>query len=334
VDSHYLNRILDLVFDQRMPHNLIPTMLRTRKLRRMISQAEPLGRGQLLVALTFDVEREYGSDRVKGNSATASQFLASLQDAPENVTIFVEGSLVEENSEALRSLQWKGIEIGLHGYRHELWGRPQWYLRDRPLRPDQREALIEAGIEAFRKAGLRRPVVFRSPNLVADTSTLRLLLENRFRVDSSLPSHRGVLPAPQFFGGPEGLIRVPVTADPMPSLSCKAVLPYCTYRACNLRNLKEMRKEELLQRVSRIGTLQEVLGFQPHIVILCHSWEFLSPRINHRDYSYCSPANFEFLRNLNQTLSDRFSVRHVSMSTLAEQFNQKMRSPSFHGSVE
>lgn len=323
MDSHYLNRILDLVFDPRMPHNLVPTMLRTRKLSLMISEAQPLGRGRLLVAFTFDVEREYGSDRVKENSATASQFLASMQDPPENATIFVQGSLVEDNSEALRSLQRKGIEIGLHGYRHELWGRPQWYLRDRPLRPDQRQALLRAGIEAFRRAELPRPVVFRSPNLVADTATLRLLVENGFRVDSSLPSHRGVLPVPQSFGGPEGLIRVPVTADPVPSLSCKAGLPYYRYHVCNLKSLREMKEEELLQRISRIAGLQQALGFEPHIVILSHSWEFFNAPTNHEDYSHCSPANFEFLQKLDLILSKKFGVRHVSTSTLAEEFKQK-----------
>ena len=309
-------------------------MLRTRKLRRMINETERLGRGQLLVALTFDVEREYGSDRLKGNSATASQFLASLQDAPENVTIFVEGGLVSENAEMLRSLQRRGIEIGLHGHCHELWGQSQWYLRDRPLAIEGKSSFLSAGMEAFRNAGLRKPIVFRAPNLVTDASTLRLLLEKGFRVDSSLPSHKGALPIPQFFGGPEGLVSVPVSADPVPSLSRKGILPYYRYVVCNLKNLKESRKEEILRHISRIMGLQQALGVPPHMVILCHSWEFFNPAINDQDYAYCSPENSQFLRNLNRIISERFSVRRVSMSTLGEQFNEKTRSPSFHASVE
>jgi len=291
----------------------------------MMNHAHPHRRHQLFVVLTYDVEREYGSHRLKGNGATVPLFLRSMQDAAENATIFVEGSLVEENSEILRSLEKKGIEIGLHGYRHELWGPAQWYLADKPLTLKRRNSLLDAAIEAFRSSGLRRPVVFRAPNLAADSSTMLLLLEKGFHVDSSLPAHRGVPPIPQFFGGPEGLIRIPVTAEPTPSLSRKRIFPYYRYRTCNLKSLKEMRNDELLRYVSRIAALQEALGFPPHLVIVSHSWEFLNPLIDHQDYSYCSPANFEFLHELVRILSENFDEKRVSISTLAEFFKEKIK---------
>jgi len=273
---------------------------------------------RLFVVLTFDVERDYGSDRATEACARVPEFLASLRDVCRDITIFVEGSLVEGNSWALRPLQQRGIEIGLHGYQHELWGRSQWYLPDRPLTFERKRALLEAGIEAFQRAGLSRPIMFRSPNLVADESTMNLLVEEGFRVDSSLPSHRGVLPVPQSFGGLGGLVRIPVTADPTPSLSRKGVLPYYRFRTCSLRSLREMERGELLQYVSRVITLQEALGFPPHIVILSHSWEFLNPNVGRAPPDYCCPENFEFLRHLDSTLSSKFNVRHMSMSALAE----------------
>jgi len=308
-----------------MPHNLIATMLRARKLRAVMDHAHPRKGRQLFLAITFDVECEYGSHRIKGGSATVPIFLKNLQNALLDTTIFVEGSLVEENSEILRSLERQGIEIGLHGYRHELWGPPQWYLADKPLTGEEKNSLLDVAIEAFRSSGLRRPVVFRAPNLTADTSTMLMLLEKGFHVDSSLPAHRGVLPVPQFFGGPKGLVRIPVTVEPTPLLSRKCIFPYYRYRACNLKSLKEMRNDELLQYVSRISALQEALGFPPHLIILSHSWEFLNPTIDHQDYSYCSPANFEFLRNLDRILSENFNVKRVSISALAELFKKKIK---------
>lgn len=322
MDTCCLGRILDLVFDPRMPHSFTTRMLRARKLRQIMKCAQPPTEPRtVFLVLTFDVESEYGSHPVGGNGVTASQFLGNIQNVSENMTIFVQGSLVQQNSEILRSLERQGIEIGLHGYRHELWGPAQWYLADKPLTLQEKKSLLEAGIEAFRTAGLRSPAIFRSPNLVADTATLRLLAEKGFRVDSSLPSHRGLLPVPVFFGGPEGLIRIPVTVDPTPSLSRKVLLPYYRYFLFDLKNLKEMKTGELLQHVSRVVVLQETLGFLPHLVILCHSWEFLNPLA--KEWDYCCPANFEFLRNLDSILSENFSVRHVSMSTLAEQFKGK-----------
>lgn len=318
MDSHYLNRILDLALDPRIPPNLFVTLLRTHRLRHMMDKGKPHGGDRLFIAHTFDVERNYGSDRAEGTCGEVSQFLATLGDVRTDITIFVEGSLIEENSRALRSLQQRGIEIGLHGYHHELWGRSQWYLPDRPLTLERKRALLKAGIEAFQSAGLPRPVMFRSPNLVADMSTVHLLAEEGFRVDSSLPSHRGVLPVPQFFGRLGGLVRIPVTADPIPSLSRKGLLPYYRYRTCSLKGLREMSKEELLQYVSRIVTLQETLGFPPHILSLSHSWEFLNPLLSNSGYDYCCPENFEFLRDLDCMLFDKFNVRHVSMSALAE----------------
>jgi hypothetical protein len=95
---------------------------------------------------------------------------------------------------------------------------------------------------------------------------------------------------------------------------------------CDLKNLKEMEKEELLHRISRIVALQEAVGFQPHIVILCHSWEFFNPPATHRDYDYCSHENFEFLRNVNRILAERFRVGYVSMTALGRQFKEKIPS--------
>jgi hypothetical protein len=276
-----------------------------------------------LLALTFDVEREYGSFRLETHASNVKSFLSRIEGIEQNATIFVEGSLVKEHSEALHSLEKKGIEIGLHGWQHELWGSKQWYLNDKPLQPDQKATLLKAAFEDFQLSSLHRPTAFRAPNLVADESTLKLLESNGFQVDSSLPSHRGVAPIPQFPNGPSGIIRIPVSVEPTPLLDSKSFIPYYRFRVCNLKTAKQMRGEKLLDCVTRIAMCQEAFGFLPHLVMLSHSWEFFPPLVENRDYAYCSATNFELLDSVVNSLSESFAVKRVSMSDLGELIKQK-----------
>lgn len=319
-----LLRFLDFVLDPRMPHNFLGTALRNRKLLSKINTHQNIG-GELFVALTFDVENEYGSHRLEGGGTTVRPFLEQMRDWDVPATIFVEGCLVGQNADILLELERNEIENGLHGFRHELWGPAQWFLADRPVSSEQKTHLLEVALEDCRAAGLRRPVVFRAPNLTADNSTIELLGENGFQVDSSLPSHRGVLPVPQFPGGLKGIVRIPVTADPIPFLARKSFLPYCRFRVCNLKNLKEITLNGILDIASRIISIQELLGCLPHLVVLSHSWEFSTPLTNDPKYGYCSVTNYEFLREVTNWLRQHFKVRFVSMSDLGKLLAQEQR---------
>ena len=315
--SHALARILDLIRDPRVPHNILETFLRTRKLTR-IMKAGP-SRRELCVALTFDVEREYGSRRVNGNPVSVRQFLSKLEDFSSKTTVFIEGSLVEENSKVLRLLEAHGTEIGLHGYLHELWGPTQWYLSDKPISAQEKAALLQKCKEIFERSGLQLPVSFRAPNLVSDAQTVQLLVQYGFRIDSSLPSQLGVLPVPQLFGEGGGLVRIPVSADPRPLLSWAFLIPHFTFRACNLKTLTNITNQEFVEFASSIASIQDALGFRPHLVVLSHSWEFFDPLTGGGQYGYCSPGNFEILRNFLNALSDNFDVKQMSMNGLARE---------------
>jgi len=314
--THLVGRFLDLVVDPRMPHNFLATWLRSRGPRRMMSRSTASLGYRILVALTFDVEQDHNSDG-RESASSVSSFLTNVQHVVDEATIFAEGRLVEANSEQLRSLEERGFEIGLHGYRHELWGSPQWYLHDKPVPNEGKNSLLKDSLRAFRTSRLHRPTAFRAPSLVADDSTIRLLVANGFGVDSSLPSHRGVLPVPQFVGGADGLVRIPVSVDPVPSLARRTVFPYYRFRVCNLKTLKEMDRKEFLEYTTRIATLQEALGFPPHLVLLSHSWEFSEPLSDRKDYSYRSISNFEFINDLLCFLSKNFSVKQTSITKLA-----------------
>ena len=311
-----VRRLFDFLSDPRMPYHPAP-VIRAHRLRSLLKRKPAsLGR-KLLLCLTFDVEIGYGSYRISDRTSYITQFLHMVEDHPDWRTLFVEGRLVNENSSTLRSLSKKGFELGLHGYSHELWGDQQWYLPDKALTVVQRAALLRAGIEAFETAGLEKPVSFRAPNLVADGHTIQLLSENGFTVDSSLPSHRGVMPIPRVLSGRNQITQIPVTVDPIPSYSRRWILPYRTFRQCNLRTLRQMTGKELSEYVMRISAIQQALGFAPHLVVLAHSWEFFDPPGKRSELSYCSPTNAYTLHNLVQTLSDDFEVQPVSIGELA-----------------
>ncbi|WP_455368102.1 DUF2334 domain-containing protein [[Eubacterium] cellulosolvens] len=314
---YHLNRIWDFVTDPRIPHNAIPRLLWEQKLRTIMKSSRLQKGTPLFITLTFDVEREYGAYRIQEDSVGIIQFLRIIQDWIAGISIFIEASLVQGNSESLNILNRKGVEIGLHGYNHELWGPPQWYLSEKPLAPKEKDCLLEASIEVFENSGLSRPKIFRAPNLVSDDITAELLMKKGFSIDSSLPSHRGILPLP-LFNREKSFIQIPVTVSPVLSITRKHLFPYLRFRVSNLKTLKEMKDHELLQYVSEIATLQKVKNLPPHLVILSHSWEFSKPRISNREYAYCTPDNIKFLRHIINFLSKSYDVKLLSLSNLAD----------------
>lgn len=309
------SRLLDFILDPRMPYN----GFRNRNYGRL-PPLEPIksqDRTQLLVALTFDVENEPWSPS-NGKDDSVDSFLEQILATDPRTTIFVEGALVEETSRQLRSLQEKGVEIGLHGYQHELWGRAQWYLRKSSLNVESKRSLLDKSLEAFNASGLRRPVSFRAPYLVADESTIKLLSAKGYLVDSSLPSHRGVMPVPQY---QDQLVRIPVTVDPTPRLSHRFCLPYYRFLVCNLKTIREVSKENFFQYLSHTVKLQKSLGFPPHLVILSHSWECAKPSSRVREeHSLYSESNLRFLQSIIDNLSEDYDVKRVTMMGLAQIF--------------
>jgi hypothetical protein len=266
------------------------------------------------VALTFDAEREYGS-RARGHptGANISTFLDRVSILPKS-TVFIEGRFIADHAERLRAVEERGIEIGLHGYDHELWGPAQWYLRERPASPEQRADLLDRALENFKRSGLRRPLCFRAPNLVSDFATSRLLLARGFAVDSSQASHRGLPPIPNFS---DGLAGIPVSVDPQPLLAWKGIFPYYRFVVCNFETLTSLPKEQVLYHVSRIAALQKLLDFPPHLVFLAHSWEFITtPRTSHANKGESN--GFHLLKDLIRTLTDNYQANFLTLSSLAE----------------
>lgn len=94
-------------------------------------------------------------DEPVGRHYTACGSFGDLLDVvgERPVTYFVEASNALLYPDALRTMRDRGIEIGLHGWRHESWGR---------LEGPQRSAILARSVDALNAIGVR-PRGFRPP---------------------------------------------------------------------------------------------------------------------------------------------------------------------------
>ena len=135
------------------------------------------------VSLTFDnlgevtaLERgQWPDDAPLGEHWSVTRalprILAALEEAGVEATFFVEGLNAELYPDALREIAAAGHEVGLHGWRHEVWA---------DLEPERERELLERGVEHFEALGLR-PVSFRPPGGELTPASLDLLRELGFR---------------------------------------------------------------------------------------------------------------------------------------------------------
>jgi peptidoglycan-N-acetylglucosamine deacetylase len=93
-------------------------------------------------------------------------------------TFFVTGHTAETYPESLRAIVAAGHEVGHHGYLHE----NPCALGSR----EEEERVLVRGLAALDRVGGVRPVGYRSPAWDNSPHTVELLLEHRFRYESSL----------------------------------------------------------------------------------------------------------------------------------------------------
>ena len=314
-----LARLADLLLDPRMPY-FVPCVKLKRR-RKTLPGADIPSESPLLVALTFDVEYDFGSSAREASVDAVEPFLRELPALAGEMqavfTLFVQGDLVESYSELLRNLQ-SDHEIGLHGYAHELWGKAKWFLPHKPVPLKAKGELLKQGLKIFADNKLAPPVSFRAPDLVADTDTLRLLQENGFTVDSSAPVYRGAPPLPtRPQGSASPLVSIPITAAPGPRVRFRYLLPFTAYEVLNMSWLAAASDQHLLDHVSEVVSFQISKDTKPHLVFLAHPWEFREWTGNEK-LNYCSRDNYELLRSKMQLLGERYQLQYVSMRELAQ----------------
>jgi len=166
--------MVDFLLDPRMPQ-YIP-YARLRRLRRgKLAGIDVPRDSPVLVALTFDIEYDFGSSAREVALGSVEPFLQRLPPLAKELgavfTLFIQGDLVARFAGCLHELQAEH-EFGLHGYSHELWGKEKWFLPHHTTSLPVREELLKRSIKCFSDSDLTPPISFRAPDLVADTGTL------------------------------------------------------------------------------------------------------------------------------------------------------------------
>ncbi|MFC2122479.1 DUF2334 domain-containing protein [Bacteroidota bacterium] len=314
-------RLVDFVLDPRMPQSVLFTRLKG------VRGAKPAiipfsDDSTVMVALTFDIEYDFGSSATEAAYASAAPFLERLpawgKELEAVLTLFVQGDMVEKLAGYLHNLQDEH-EIGLHGYAHELWGKEKWFLPHRAVPKHKRRDLLELSLKCFSDNDLTTPSSFRAPDLVADKDTLQLLEESGFAVDSSAPSYYGVPPLPtRPLGQGSRLLSIPITVNPAPRYETRYGIPFAAYEILNMARLVAGDDAHFLDYVRQVLSFQAGAGVKPHLVFLAHPWEFMEWPGNRRP-AYCSGNNYQLLKQKLSLLEERYSLKYVGVKELSRE---------------
>lgn len=98
------------------------------------------------------------------------RLLGELHRLGLKATFFIEGINCEVNPDAVMQIAGRGHELGVHGWRHEVWSA---------LAPEDERALLEDSLAAFATLGIR-PRAFRPPGGELTRNTMELLDELGF----------------------------------------------------------------------------------------------------------------------------------------------------------
>jgi peptidoglycan/xylan/chitin deacetylase (PgdA/CDA1 family) len=266
------------------------------------------------VLLTFDVENNWG-DEERNCQQQNEEFFSRIREIRKSgMTFFVPGNLIGALAQKLKGVD-EANEVGLHGYRHELW-RSAYFVDKRPVGDQAKEAFLRKSLIEFQRYGLEKPVSFRAPYLWSKNSDLSILQKYGFEVDSSDPSFMGTF-LPRTCGR---IFKIPVTSHPFPSFKKKWLLLYAKYRYLNLKTLNDLSDNDFLEFIHQIVKLQVAKGSIPHLVFLIHPWEFHTEDQSEEDdnYFHRGPSNYSVLTDSLSLLEAEFAVDYVTAKRFRE----------------
>ena len=125
-------------------------------------------------------------DWIPGSDVGLSSLLSLCRKHELLATLFTAGRFAEVYPEVLCEARDQGCDIGCHGMFHGLDDSENF--RDRSY--ESQEGWIKRATAAIEDATGIRPDMFRAPNLWTSETMLRVLVENGYRLDSSVPARR------------------------------------------------------------------------------------------------------------------------------------------------
>lgn len=126
-------------------------------------------------------------DWVRGSHVGLESLLACCDRYNITGTFFFAGRFAEAYPELVKECLLRGHQLGTHGWAHGGLEEDEDF---RAASYEHQRQWIRRATEAVEEASGVRPVVFRAPNLWISETTLRVLEEEGYRYDSSVPARR------------------------------------------------------------------------------------------------------------------------------------------------
>ena len=211
-------------------------------------------------------------DWVPGSQKGLEALLACCERYRMPATVFFTGRFAEAYPALVRTCHERGHQLGTHGWAHGGLEQDEDF---RTASYEQQREWIRRATRAVERAAGIRPVIFRAPNLWVGETTLRVLEEEGYLYDSSVPARRfdlgfGRVHYLKYFWAPTEPYR-PCATDlrrpgesvitEVPPSACLFPINLATLRVLGLTVLGKM-----IRWVSR-GT--------GHVVFYCHPSEFV-----------------------------------------------------------
>ena len=298
-----INKIRSFLFDKRLPHFFPYTLL-----YKLLTKVEIVEPEKILLSLTFDIEYHQSIEKnyLKNFFQNFKNFLKKTRS-----TLFVCGETIEEVARELKKLQ-KNCELGLHGYKHELWGDEKWWLNKKPIDKKTKIKLIKLSFEEFKRNKLKKPISFRAPYMISNKETLEILNSFGFKVDSSNCTYLSKDTLPSKY---KKMIRIPVSVNPIPTFKKRFLIPFSFYKIFNMENFYAFEKNDILEFVKIVTSFQQANDIRPHLVFLAHPWEF----VRVKNLGYCSPKNYSILEKMINILKENYRIKFLKIVELSKE---------------
>jgi peptidoglycan-N-acetylglucosamine deacetylase len=211
-------------------------------------------------------------DWVPGSQKGLEAILACCDRYRMKATVFFAGRFAQAYPELVRDCQRRGHQLGTHGWAHGGLEEDEDF---RHADYAQQRQWIRWATEAVEQAAGIRPLIFRAPNLWISETTLRVLEEEGYLYDSSVPSRRfdfgfGRVHYLKYFFAPSEPYR-PCNTDlsAIGASSVTEVPPSACLFPINLATLRVLG-------LPIVGKMIEWIGrHSRHLVFYCHPSEFV-----------------------------------------------------------
>ena len=234
--------------------------------------SEPLEQKNHPFDLTKHLCFSIDCDWVQGSQKGLQALLDCCDRYHMTGTVFFAGRFAQAYPDLVRACHERGHQLGTHGWAHGGLEQDEDF---RTASYEQQRDWIRRSTEAVERAAGVRPVIFRAPNLWISETTLRVLEEEGYLYDSSIPARRfdlgfGRVHYLKYFWAPTRPYRLCETNLGRPGASAITEVPPS---ACLLPiNLATLRVLGLSILGKMIAWISRGSG---HVVFYCHPSEFV-----------------------------------------------------------